>query len=146
MTGRIIEPQDWIKADTGEKYTFDVMDKDVEGTRPGGFMIAYLGEIISMIDTLGNKKMQVVKYILANMDRNTNTLISTNREIANKSGVSYRVVSETLKLLDTAGIIERRLGALMLSPKLCNNWKAGKEKYMLVRFRDFGNREPHQDE
>ena len=40
----------------------DTFVKPIGRTEP--FMITYLAEIINLIDTLGNKKMQVVKYIL----------------------------------------------------------------------------------
>ena len=43
----------------------DTFVKPIGRTEP--FMITYLAEIINLIDTLGNKKMQVVKYILKNM-------------------------------------------------------------------------------
>lgn len=43
--------------------------------------------------------MQVVKYILENMDKSTNTLVITNRELAEKSKVSLDTVSKTIATL-----------------------------------------------
>ena len=43
-------------------------------------MIAYLSTIVWMIDKLGNQKMQVVKYLLQEMDSN-NLIIKTIAEI-----------------------------------------------------------------
>lgn len=144
MSKKLPRIEQWVDESTGERHEVQVIEKDID-SRDGGFMVTYLAEIINMIDTLGNKKMQVVKYILQNMDKNTNLLLSSNRAIAKNSGVSYRIVFETLKLLDEAGIIERKLGVIMLSPRICNNWKAGKEKYMLVKFNNF-NKEVNNDE
>lgn len=131
-TGR----ETWINQETGEIREVDTFEKPVG--RDNGFMITYLAEIINLIETLGNKKMQVVKYILANMCKANNTLIITTRELANKCGVATKTVVETLKLLESAGIIERRTGAIMVNPKLANNWRAGKEATMMVKYYEFG--------
>ena len=131
----------WIKvSENGEVIEERQVD---EFERPVGrqerFMVTYLAEIISMIDNLGNKKMQVVKYILENMQKADNTLIITTRELAEKSGVGHNTVLETLRTLENSGLIERRTGALMLKPKLMNNWKAPKEATMMVKYAEFGN-------
>lgn len=130
-TGREV----WVNQETGEIREIDAFERSVG--RQEAFMITYLGEIINMIETLGNKKMQVVKYILANMCKTNNTLIITTRELAKECDMSTRTVTETLKLLENAGIIERRTGAIMVSPKLMNNWKGGKEATMMIKYKEF---------
>jgi predicted transcriptional regulator len=130
-TGREV----WVNQMTGEVREVDTFEKPVG--RDKGFMITYLAEIINMIETLGTKKMIVVKYILQNMCKTNNTLIATNRELADACNVSKQTVTDTLKLLESAGIIERRTGAIMVSPKLCNNWNASKEATMMVKYYEF---------
>jgi hypothetical protein len=93
-TGREV----WVNQSTGEVREVDAFERSVG--RKEAFMVTYLGEIINMIETLGNKKMQVVKYILANMCKTNNTLIITTRELAEKCGVGHNTVLETLKLLE----------------------------------------------
>lgn len=132
----------WINQATGEIREVDTFEKPVG--RNNGFMITYLAEIINLIETLGNKKMLVVKYILANMSKTENTLIITTRELAEKCGVSHTVVLRTLKLLDEAKIIERRTGAIMVSPKLMNNWRSSKEASMMIKYYEFGNDDDNQ--
>lgn len=56
--------------------------------------------------------MEVVKYILKNMEKSNNTLIITTGELAEKSGVSKPMLIETLKILEYVGIIKRRTGAI----------------------------------
>ena len=130
-TGREV----WVNQTTGEIREVDTFERSVG--RKEAFMVTYLAEIINMIETLGNKKMQVVKYILANMCKANNTLIITTRELAEKCGVSHTVVLRTLKLLEETKIIERRTGAIMVSPRLMNNWKVGKEATMMVKYQEF---------
>ena len=137
----------WQKVDmaTGEIVEQRAVD---EFERPVGrqehFMITYLAEVISLIDSLGNQKMKVVKYILQEMSKSDNTLIITTRELAKKSGVGLNTVVETLRILDEAGIIQRRTGAIMISPKLMNNKKAAGEAAMMVKYTQFSEEQDNE--
>lgn len=124
----------WKNMDTGEVIEAnDVVKK----TSRNGFMITYLTAIIQLIDNLGNKKMQVVKYILENMEKSTNTLIITTPELAKKSKVSRQTVSDTLKILESAQIIARKTGAIMIHSSLIHRGNKGKEQYLLARFQEW---------
>lgn len=128
----------WQNLDTGEVIeTNEVIKK----TDRNGFMITYLTAIINLIDTLGNKKMQVVKYILSNMDKSTNTLIITTRELAKKTGTSRPTVIETLQLLESAGIIARRNGVIMVHSSLVHRGNKQKEAMLLTRFQEIKQEE-----
>ena len=124
----------WRNLDTGEVADFNEITKR---TPRNGFMITYLTAIINLIDTLGNKKMQVVKYILSNMDNSNNTLIITTTELAQKADVSRQTVSDTLKTLAEAKIITRRTGSIMIHPKLVHKGNNSKEHFLLARFKSF---------
>lgn len=114
----------------GEVHRVDVVVKEVPRI---GFAITYLSSIISLIDSVGNKKMQVVKYILRNMDSN-NILTQTVREVAKGSGCSVQTVNDTLKMLEQADIIARKTGVIMLSPKLVHKGNVKKERYLMAKF------------
>lgn len=126
ITGEIVEEQ-----------TVDEFERPVG--RNERFLITYLAEIINLIDSLGNQKMKVVKFILQNMSQSDNLLLTTTKELANKSKVSEKTVIETLKILDNAGIIQRRTGAIMVSPKLVNSKNAKGEATMMIKYRQFEN-------
>lgn len=131
-TGREV----WVNQTTGEIREVDAFERQVGRNEP--FMIAYMGEIINMIETLGTRKMLVVKYILKEMCKTNNTLVATVREIATALGMSTKTVNDTLKLLENANIIRRKTGAIMLSPHFMNNWKPGKEASMMIKYMEFG--------
>ncbi|WP_283690495.1 replication/maintenance protein RepL [Clostridium perfringens] len=127
-----------INNETGEFEEIgqaDMFFKPIGRNEP--FMITYLAEIINLIDNLGNKKMKVVKYILNNMSKSDNILLITNRELASKASVGINTVTETLKVLEKANIIQRRTGAIMISPKLLNNKKAKGEAIMMTKYKQF---------
>lgn len=114
----------------GDVKTVDVVVREVSRA---GFSITYLATIINMIDNIGNKKMQVVKYILQKMDSN-NKLSETVREIAAGSKCSLQTVNDTLKVLEECGIIARKTGTVMLSPKLLHKGNAARERFLMTKF------------
>lgn len=139
-TGREV----WINQATGEVREVDSFERSVGRNEP--FMIAYMGEIINMIETLGTRKMLVVKYILKEMCKSNNTLIATTREIAKELQMSPATVNNTLKMLEDANIIRRKTGAIMLSPHFMNNWKPGKEASMMIKYMEFGTNNDNFEE
>ena len=130
----------WIKVNKETGEIEEERDVD-EFERPHGrtehFMITYLAEIINLIDSLGNQKMKVVKYILKEMSKSDNVLIVTVKELSEKSGVGYNTVIETLKILDDANIIQRKTGAIMINPRLMNNKRASGEATMMIKYNEF---------
>ena len=125
-----------INPDTGENIgepiIVDVAIKEIPRV---GFSITYLSTIIQLIDNVGNKKMQVVKYILQKMDSN-NKLSETVREISKGSGCSLQTVNETLKLLESCEVIARKTGTVMLSPKLIHKGNAQRDRFFMKKFKE----------
>lgn len=130
------EAEYWLRCDENGKLLdteikkVDVVIKEVPRV---GFAITYLSTVIQMIESIGNKKMQVVKYILGKMDSN-NKLVETVREISKGSNCSLQTVNDTLKILENCGIIARKTGCVMLSPKLIHKGNAQRERYLMTKF------------
>lgn len=121
----------------GEVITADSVIKEIPRV---GFEITYLSTIIGMIDSIGNKKMQVVKYLLKQRDSN-NKISETIREIAAGSKCSIQTVNETLKILEQCGVIARKTGTVMLSPKLLHKGNAARERYLMLKFAEIKSAE-----
>lgn len=137
--GKYLGKSKWIKIDENGELTGEIKEVDEFETKVNrsGFMITYMSAIINLIDKLGTKKMQVMKYIFENMSKAENTLIITTDELAKKSKVSKPVVIETLKILEDSNLIKRRTGAIILHPRLMHKGDEYKEKYLLTRFKSF---------
>ena len=133
----------WVRVDKndnpiGEVQEVNVLVKEISRS---DFMITYLAHLVSMLDSIGNKKMKVVKYILKNMDKSTNKLTETTTELAEHCNVSRMCVSETLKILEDSGFIARKTGVIMLSPKIVHKGNVQKERILLTKFREMKNEE-----
>jgi DNA-binding transcriptional regulator YhcF (GntR family) len=131
----------WVNQTTGEIVQATEITKKVGRN---GFMITYLSTIIELLDTLGTKKMKVVKYILQNMDKSNNLLIITTRELAEQTNTSSKTVTETLKLLQDSKIIVRKVGVIMISPTLVHRGNEGKERALLTRFTEIGGEKENE--
>lgn len=125
----------WVNQRTGEIIEADQVIKKVPRN---GFEITYLAYFIELFDQLGGKKYKVFKYIIENKNVE-NQLIITNRELAKKTNTSKQTVTDTLKLLKNANLIEQRTGAIMLNPKLAHRGNDKKEAFLLARFEEFND-------
>lgn len=138
---QIKEQEYWLRVDEdGKPLDAEVkkMDVVIKEVPRQGFAITYLSSIVQMIDAIGNKKMAVVKYILEHMDSN-NKLNETTLEIAEHCNVSRVTVSETLKTLEQAGVIARKVGLIMLSPRLMHKGNAQRERFLLTKFKEIND-------
>lgn len=142
------ESEYWLRCDENgnlidnQVKKVDVVVREVPRT---GFAITYLTTIIQMIESIGNKKMHVVKYILGHMDSN-NKLSETVREISAGSGCSLQTVNDTLKILEQCGIIARKTGTVMLSPKLIHKGNAQRERFLMTKFLELKDLPSEQEE
>lgn len=115
-------------------------DEVVKKVPRQGFEITYLSYLFELFDRLAGKKYQVAKYILQNKTAD-NTLIITNRELAKRCGVGINTVTDTLKLLRDAGLIQTRVGSIMLNPKVAHRGSSQKEQFLLQKFVEFEDEE-----
>lgn len=127
----------WARVDSTGKLLSEPKEVNilVKNISRNGFAITYLADLVRMIDTIGGKKMTVIKYILKNMDSN-NKLSETQREIAKHCGVSLKTVTETLNLLEDANFIAKKTGTVMLSPKIAHKGNKQRERYLLTKFNE----------
>jgi len=94
-----------------------VIDEEWDEEVDINFEKIWLTSVMEALEQVGNKKFSVAQYILKNRDRNTNYLIQTQREIAEKCGVSLQTVSTTLKALEAADLIVGKSGIYQVNPE-----------------------------
>ena len=139
----------WVQVDpqklqeTGEIRTIGepvVADASITRCDRNGFEITYLAYLFDVFDQLGGQKYKVFKYIIEHKSTD-NTLIITNRELAQRCNVSTKTITETLKLLKEKGLIATRTGAIMILPKIAHRGKMGREQFLMHKFQEFSNQE-----
>ena len=123
----------WTNNKTGEMVEADKVITKVERQ---GFEITYLMYLFNLFQELGGKKYKVVEYIIKNKDTN-NTLIITQRELADECKVGINTVIETLKILRDANLIQTRVGSIMIHPRIAHKGTSSKEKYLIHKFETF---------
>ena len=100
---KVVGTETYIKQDTGELREMQVIDIE---ERDANFHKLWLGHILNSIDLIGNQKTRLAFWILDHLDSN-NLLPMTQRQIADKSGISYQTVSRTLQALIDSNFLQR---------------------------------------
>lgn len=115
-----------------------VADASITKCDRNGFEITYLAYLFDVFDQLGGQKYKVFKYIVEHKSAD-NTLIITNRELAEKCDVSLKTAQDCIRLLKEKGLIATRTGAIMVLPKIAHRGKSGREQFLMHKFEEFGN-------
>lgn len=112
---------------------------EVEEKTNENFLKMQVMTMATVIKHIGNKKMQVINYIMDHINYSNNILLTTQRELADKLGFSTKTVNETIKDLRKANILKTRTNAIMLSPELVYKGRRGKGNYMIFKFSHFND-------
>lgn len=107
----------------------------------GKFEVVYTAELFSILKELGNKKIEVLSYLLDNKDGN-NSLNMTNTEIAEKVGCSRPTVIDAINVLKNAGLLRKKNSVITLSPRLMVKGNQIREAYLMRKFEEL----PEPDE
>ena len=101
----------------------------------GKFEITYTSELFDIMKTLGNKKIEVLSYILDHKDGN-NSLNMTNTELAKVTNSSRPTVIETINILREAHLITRKGTVLMVSPGLMVKGNQLREAWLMRKYEE----------
>lgn len=127
----IVGSEEYINSKTGEVEKFNVVkqyDQDFN------FQKLWLGHILESLDIIGNKKIKVLNWLLANKDNN-NQVIGTQRVIAKKANVSLQLVNETLKMLQLSNLLKKKQqGVYILNPEVIFQGSNSKRMNILLKY------------
>ena len=126
----IAERQTFVNTETGTQI--HGLLKVVECDR-NNFDILYLMNFCNIFDEIGGKKYEVLKYLLCNRT-SENMVITTIRELAEKTGTSTNTVTKTLKALKKANAISTRTGVIIINPKMIVHGGKKKEDWIFTKF------------
>jgi biotin operon repressor len=131
---KISERREFIDPETGQKvdqYIFKVEDRDAN------FHKLWLWHIAAALDLIGNQKIKILSYILANT-QNNNIFIGTMRDIAEKLETSKDTVNTTIQMLMDADILKRQQsGVYLINPEVI--FKGGTNQRMDILYQYYTN-------
>jgi predicted transcriptional regulator len=129
----IIGSQRYINADTGEILETTVIEKEVE--RDFNFHKIWLNDLMSVLNLIGGKKLDILKYLLSEMRTQDNTISVTYTKIQEKLKTSRKTIAETMKILQKANFITKvQNGLYMVNPDIIVRGKSGKKDALMIKY------------
>lgn len=129
----VVGKQQFINKETGELEDFNIIntyDADFN------FEKIWLSHILESLEVIGNQKVKVLNWLLKNKSSD-NLITATQRQISDKSGVSYPVVNQTIRaLVDSKALAKINGGAYMLNPDFMFKGHKKKRMNLLLRFNE----------
>ncbi len=139
----IVGRQDYINALTGEIISCTVIEKEVKNDF--NFHKIWLNDLMNILDLIGGKKLEILKYLLNKMSNVDNTIIARYDDIMQDLKVSRQTVSNTLKILREANFIKKVAnGVYMVNPDIIIKGSGSKKDALMVKYikiDEQGNRE-----
>jgi DNA-binding transcriptional ArsR family regulator len=126
----------YVDRETGELVDCRVVKVE---DADANFEKLWLGHILEAIDEIGNAKMKVLMYLLSNRDKHNNSIITTNRRLAEATGISLDTVSRTLIALKNNKIITRTTGVIFLNPDVVFKGDHQHRMNVMIRYQHLEN-------
>lgn len=124
---KVLGTQSYINTNTGEVEEMQVTSIE---ERDANFHKIWLGHLLESLDMIGNQKIRVAMFIMNNLN-SENEFLMTHRIIADKTGISVKTVTETMKILQESGFLNKiRNGYYRINPDII--FKGGKENRMNI--------------
>lgn len=111
-----IEYRRYIDEATGEVHEVPVMNHYGKGNKD--FEMIFYGHFLEMLNDLGNKKIQVVSYIIKNRNKSENLFVGTQRDIATALGINVMTVNKALLFLQDKDVIKMKTGVIYINADL----------------------------
>lgn len=127
---KIVGKQDYISAETGQLVTMQVIEVE---ERDANFRKLWIGHLLDAVEEVGNRKMQLMMWLLDNADA-YNRVIGTTRTLAEETKISQKTVVETLQALEKKDIIRRQTGVITLNPDVIFKGGTSARMDILIRY------------
>ena len=132
-TQTIIGTQRYINADTGEILETTVIEKEVD--RDFNFHKIWLNDLMSVLNLIGGKKLDILKYLLSEMRTQDNTISVTYAKIQEKLNTSRKTIAETMKILQEANFITKvQNGLYMVNPDVIVRGNGKKRDALMIKY------------
>lgn len=128
---KFIRAKTYVDTETGEVVPFQEVSVE---DRDFNFHKVWLQHLVNSLDSISNQKLRLAFWIIDNLNKE-NQLVMTQRQIAEKSGMSLKTVSRTMQALQegSPAFLQRiNGGAYMINPDVI--WKGSHSNRMGIVF------------
>ena len=130
-----IQNKQYVNPTTGELENFTVIKKNVNADF--NFHKIWLEDLLNILNTIGNKKITILSYLLKIMRSSDNSLNFTIRSLSEDTGVSSPTCQTTIHELMESNVIKRdeRIKQLYtFNPDLLVKGNSDKRRKLLVEY------------
>lgn len=134
-TQMVIGNQQYVNQVTGEIEEFTVVKKNISADF--NFHKIWLEDLLNILNTMGNKKITILSYLLGIMRTSDNTISFTMRSLAEDTQVSLPTVQSTITELIESNVIKRDIRIKSLytfNPNLLVKGDSKKRAKLLVEY------------
>lgn len=133
---KILGTQSYVNQTTGEIINMQIVETD-EYEKDCNFHKLFLRDFVSTLELVANQKTKICYWIISNLTKD-NLLLYTYRQIADKTGISYKTVADTMQILQDADFLRKHSsGYYMVNPciifkgsypRRCHAWAVYQEE------------------
>lgn len=128
-----IGTQQYINKETGEIEDFQVISKNI--TKDFNFHKIWIQDILNVLDSMGNKKILVLTFLLKIMRNEDNTFSGSYRDISKKCNVSLPTVSLVMQELLESNVIKKlTIGTYQFNPNIIIKGTSSKRQRLLIEY------------
>lgn len=140
---KVIGREQYINKETGLLEDFEVVSVE---DRDFNFHKVWLESVINSMDLLGNQKTRLAFWIIQHLNKE-NQLVMTQRQISEKSGISLKTVSVTMKtLLDSNFLRKINGGAYCVNPDVLFKGTRNGRMNVLIQYNSLEQMQKDEEE
>ena len=140
---KVVGQVEYLNTNTGELETMNVTTVE---ERDFNFTKVWLTDLLSKLGIISNSKTKFAYWFLDHLNRE-NMVTMTYRQLADKSGYSYKTVSQTMQALIGANfIVKVNTGCYMVNPGVMFKGAKNTRQNLLIQYNDTVKKNKGTDE
>lgn len=114
----------------GNKVDMAMIEKNYDAMDKKGWRRAIIGDLMEVIEQIGNKKIKVMEFLIDSMNGN-NEIDLTQDEVVKNTGISKPTVNETFKALVEANLLKKIGRKYVLNTQIISAFGSSEKNKML---------------
>jgi len=120
--------------ENGVELELDLIQKKYDAMDKKGWRRAILGDLMEVIEQVGNKKIAVMSFLIENMN-GKNEIDLTQDEVVEKTGISKPTVNDTFKALVKANLLKKIKRKYVLNTQIISTYGAAdKNRNLCIQY------------